>query len=461
VEHDAEEILDTVRSTAREAVQASGVKADRILAAGLTNQRETVALWERSTGQPVGPAIVWQDRRTANRMAELAQSGRSAWLCEKTGLLPDPYFSASKLEWMLRENPGWRSRAERGELAAGTVDSWLVFSLTKERRHLTDVTNASRTMWMNLQTGQWDAELLDLFGVPSALLPEIVPSGGFCGMLDAELLGAEIPLCGILGDQQAALFGQQCTSPGQAKCTYGTGCFLLAFSGAEPKRSGHRLLTTVAWQRAGEPLQYALEGSVFIGGAAIQWLRDGLKIIPDAPSVNRLAESVPDSGGVVCVPSFAGLGAPHWVAAAEGMILGLTRGTTDAHLARAVLDGIAFQVGEVMEAMGRDLGAPLHLVRVDGGACASDLLMQTQADVSGLRVERPCQIESTARGAAMMAGLSAGMWPDESALAALREVDRCFTPEWSEQERAAGWSRWNHAVDCARMWAESRQEAKK
>jgi glycerol kinase len=455
VEHDALEILETVRATAREALQKAAVRPGKVRATGLTNQRETVVLWDRTTGQPLGPAIVWQDRRTADRMAELEAAGWGEKIQEKTGLLLDPYFSASKLEWMLREHPEWQKRAARGELAAGTIDSWLAFSLTAGRHHVTDVTNASRTMLMNLETARWDPELLDLFGVPEAVLPEIGPSGGELGTLATDFVGAEIPLCGILGDQQAALFGQQCKQPGQVKCTYGTGCFLLAFSGAAPKRSQHRLLTTVAWQRAGQPLQYALEGSVFIGGAAIQWLRDGLKLIPDAPAVNELADSVPDSGGVICVPAFAGLGAPHWVAGAQGMILGLSRGTTDAHLARAVLDGIAFQVGEVMSAMGQDLGCPLALVRVDGGACASDLLMQTQADVSAVVVERPLQIESTALGAAMMAGLSAGVWPDEGALESLRSVDRCFQPTLPGPEKERRWKRWNRAVDCAKSWAES------
>lgn len=448
VEHDAVEIWNSVVETSREALAKAGVDAAALAGIGITNQRETVVVWDRATGQPIHPAIVWQDRRTAGFLATLEDSG--PLIREKTGLLLDPYFSASKLRWILNEVPGALQRAKGGELAAGTVDSWLVYKLTGGGRHVTDPTNASRTMLFNLHSGAWDEELCRLFGIPMAVLPEIVSTSGDWGTTDAGILGAAVPIRSAVGDQQGALFGQLCDQPGMIKCTYGTGCFLLAFTGTAPVPSRHRLLTTVAWRLAGEPLQYALEGSVFMGGAAIQWLRDGLGVISSAPEVNALAASVPDSGGVVLVPAFTGLGAPYWDSNARGALLGMTRGTTRAHIARATLEGIACQVADVVAAMRKDTGFPISTLRVDGGACASDLLMQTQADLLGCDVERPANIESTARGAALLAGLAAGLWQKTGDAAF--PIERRFVPQWSEAERSSKIQIWSRAVERAAQW---------
>ncbi len=453
VEHDAEEIWQSVQDTVREALEKAGITAGEVAAIGITNQRETVVVWDRKTGKPVHRAIVWQDRRTGEHMNALREEGKEVLVQQRTGLLLDPYFSASKLHWILKEIPDGQSRAEAGELAAGTIDSWLIFKLTGGRCHVTDVSNASRTMLMNIRSGKWDEDLMSLFDIPMAVLPEIVPSSGRIGVTDSSIFGAEIPVCGAIGDQQAALFGQLCTRPGQVKCTYGTGCFLLAFTGGDAIFSANRMLTTVAWQIGDAPVQYALEGSVFMGGASIQWLRDGLGIIRSASEVNELASRVPDSGGVVLVPAFTGLGAPYWDPAACGSILGLSRGSTAAHIARATLDGIAFQVADLIAAMEKDSGKKIALLRVDGGACASDLLMQTQADLLGLGVERPKNIESTAIGAAMLAGLGAGVWSDLGVLDSIRSVERSFHPAITARDRKEKMKVWKKAVKRARGWA--------
>lgn len=453
VEHDAMEIWESVVATARQAIQQSGVNPASIAALGITNQRETIVVWDRKTGRPIAPAIVWQDRRTADYVTALREAGQETIIQTRTGLLLDPYFSASKLHWILRDVPGAKQRAAAGELAAGTIDSWLIWQLTGGQQHLTDVTNASRTMLMDIHHGDWDDDLLALFDIPRKILPRIVPSSGDLGTTDASLFGVSIPIRSAIGDQQAALFGQLCTKPGLVKCTYGTGCFLLAFTGPDAVASRNRLLTTVAWQIGHAPLQYAVEGSVFVGGAAIQWLRDGLGIIASAPEVNELAARVPDSGGVVLVPAFAGLGAPHWDPTARGTILGLTRGTTAAHIARATLEGIAWEVADLLEAMQKDAGRKISLLRVDGGASASDLLMQIQADAVGTAIERPHDVETTALGAAMMAGLGAGLWRDADELAATREVDKTFLPTTTAKDRKTKQKIWRRALKRAKNWA--------
>jgi glycerol kinase len=452
VEHDALEIWESVLSTAREAIAKSGISPASIAAVGITNQRETVVVWDRKTGDPVHKAIVWQDRRTADAMSALRESGKEQLVQHRTGLLLDPYFSASKLQWILQNIPDGQARAEAGELAAGTIDSWLIWKLTGGVSHATDVSNASRTMLMNIHTGGWDPELLSLFRIPEAILPRILPTSGVLGTVVPSHFGADIPVCSAVGDQQSALFGQLCTKPGLVKCTYGTGCFLLAHTGTDAVASANRLLTTVAWRIGDLPLEYAVEGSVFMGGAAIQWLRDGLGIIRSAPEVNTLAAAVPDSGGVVLVPAFTGLGAPYWDPDARGTILGLTRGSTSAHIARATLEGIAFQVADLVSAMEKDSGRKISVLRVDGGACASDLLMQIQSDLLGRIVERPVNIETTALGAAMLAGLGAGIWPDVDALSRIRAVDRRFDPAVPAANRKARLKTWKRAVKRARDW---------
>jgi glycerol kinase len=453
VEHDAMEIWESVLSTAREAIAKAGIKPAEIASVGITNQRETVVVWDRKTGLPVHRAIVWQDRRTGEAMQALREAGREALVQQKSGLLLDPYFSASKMRWILQEIPDGQTRAASGKLAAGTIDSWLIFKLTGGAAHVTDVSNASRTMLMNIRSGDWDPELLALFNIPPSLLPRIAPSSGNLGMVDPYLFGVAMPVCSAIGDQQSALFGQLCTKPGLVKCTYGTGCFLLVFTGPEAVESSNRLLTTIAWKIGEGALQYAMEGSVFMGGAAIQWLRDGLGIIQSAPDVNALAASVPDNGGVCLVPAFTGLGAPYWDADARGTIFGLTRGSTSAHIARATLEGIAFQVADVVTAMQKDSGKKITTLRVDGGACASDLLMQIESDTLGCVVERPVNIESTALGAAMLAGLGAGIWPNVEALTKIRSVDRRFQPEITAQTRRTRAKVWKKAVKRAQKWA--------
>jgi glycerol kinase len=450
VEHDAEEIWATQAATIAEVLARARATLADVVAIGITNQRETTVLWDRSSGRPVAPAIVWQDRRTADACAAMQRDGLEADVARRTGLLLDPYFSGTKLAWLLDNLAGARARAELGELAFGTIDSWLVWKLTQGRRHITDATNASRTLLLNLATGDWDETMLEMLRIPRAVLPEIVPS-----MLDSQgavaiLGGEEVPITGIAGDQQAALFGQACFEPGMAKNTYGTGCFLLMNTGRTPLVSANRLLTTIAW--ATDARHYALEGAVFVGGAVVQWLRDGLGFFERSEQVEALAASVPDTGGVYLVPAFTGLGSPHWDAYARGTMVGLSRGTTRAHIARAALEGIAFQSAEVLLAMQKDASQPLRELRVDGGATANDLLMQFQADLLGVPVVRPQVTETTALGAAYLAGLGAGFWQSTAEVAANWRADRAFDPAMSRDEATARLCRWTQAIDRSRDW---------
>lgn len=445
VEHDPREIWATQVAVAIQALGEAGLAPSRIAALGVTNQRETTIVWDRRTGEPVYNAIVWQDRRTADFCAQLKAAGVETEVQRRTGLLLDPYFSGTKISWLLDHVDGARARAEAGELAFGTVDSLLVHRLTHGHVHATDVTNASRTLLMNLRTGQWDADMLALLRVPRAILPRIVGNAERIGFTrGVGFLPDGIPITGMAGDQQAALFGQACLSVGDAKCTYGTGAFVLMNTGGAPVVSRHGLLTTVGF-RIGDETTYALEGSAFIAGAAVQWLRDGLGIIKSAREVEALARKVASSDSVVFVPALAGLGAPHWDPGARGAILGITRGTTAAHIARATLEGIACSVGDLLEAMQADAGRRLARLRVDGGAAANNLLMQLQADLAGCEIDRPVDLESTGRGAAMLAGLGAGLCTLEAAKALLR-IDRQFAPEMPEEGRRAHLTRWHDAV---------------
>jgi glycerol kinase len=450
VEHDATEIWSTQDGVLREVLAKAGIGAGDIAAIGIANQRETTLVWERSTGRPIANAIVWQDRRTAPRCDALRAAGHAALFAQKTGLVLDAYFSGTKLQWLLDQVPDARARAARGELAFGTIDTWLVWQLTAGRVHCTDPSNASRTLLFDIHTGDWDDELLALLDVPRAVLPRIVPSSGICGT--ARIDGVDLPIAGIAGDQQAALFGQGCLAPGMAKNTYGTGCFLLMNTGRNAVASHNHLLTTVAWQRDGVT-DYALEGSVFIGGAVVQWLRDGLNMIRNAAEVETLASSVPDNGGVYLVPAFAGLGAPHWDAYARGSIFGLTRGTTGGHVARAALEAIAFQSADVLAAMERDAGITLTELRVDGGAAANNLLMQFQADLLGVPVVRPRVLETTALGAAYLAGLATGYWQSTDDVAANRQIDRRFEPAAARDRIAGMRADWDKAIARAKAWA--------
>jgi glycerol kinase len=458
VEHDPEAIWSSQIATARDALIQANIKAAEIAAIGIANQRETTVVWDRRSGKPIYNAIVWQDRRTSSFCDELKRGGHSKIVQEKTGLVIDAYFSGSKVRWILDNVAGARAAAERGELAFGTVDSWLLWKLTggpsgSAAVHATDATNASRTMLFNIRTGRWDEELCELLRVPMSMLPEVRDSSEIYGSTSPELLGAAIPVAGIAGDQQAALFGQSCFERGLAKNTYGTGCFMLMNVGDTAAASKNQLLTTVAWKLKNR-MTYALEGSVFIGGAVVQWLRDGLGIIKSAAEVESLASSVPDSGGVYLVPAFAGLGAPHWDQYARGNISGITRGTTAAHVARAALDGIAFQVADVLEVMRDDSGIAIYELRVDGGAAANNLLMQIQADLLGVPVVRPRVLETTALGAANLAGLAVGMWKNESEIASHGAVDRVFEPSMSSDEVAHRRSRWREALQRSRQWEE-------
>jgi glycerol kinase len=450
VEHDAEEIWATQAATIAEVLARARATADDVAAVGITNQRETTVLWDRATGRPVAPAIVWQDRRTADVCARLKADGHEPEVARRTGLLLDPYFSGTKLAWLLDSDPSLRGRAERGELAFGTIDSWLAWKLSRGTQHLTDATNASRTLLLNISTGDWDAHTLELLGIPRAVLPRVVPSSLAHGDAFAVLGGREIPLGGIAGDQQAALFGQACFSPGMAKNTYGTGCFMLMNTGREPQVSANRLLTTIAWHVGDR--QYALEGAVFVGGAVVQWLRDGLGFIESSADVEALAATVPDTGGVYLVPAFTGLGSPHWDAYARGTMVGLSRGTTKAHIARAALEAIAFQSAEVLLAMQRDARQPLVELRVDGGATRNDLLMQFQADLLGVPVVRPKVTETTALGAAYLAGLAVGFWGSTDEVAANWQVDRRFEPAMPRDAAAARLRQWERAVARSRDW---------
>jgi glycerol kinase len=453
VEHDPTEILTSQMSCAVEALGKAGARPRDVAAIGITNQRETVIVWERATGKPIHPAIVWQDRRTASRCKALAESGAEDEISSKTGLVIDPYFSATKIAWILENVSGARAQAERGELAFGTVDSWLIWHLTSGTRHVTDLTNASRTLLFNIVKGEWDAELLRIFGIPESMLPEVVRSSERVGEVTTTLGLGGTSIAGIAGDQQAALFGQMCWNAGDAKNTYGTGCFLLQNIGAQFVRSQHRLITTLA-ASVTRRLEYALEGSVFIGGAVVQWLRDNLKLIGASADVEQLAASVPDTGGVVFVPAFVGLGAPHWDPHASGLLIGLRRDTTPGHIARAALESIAFQVADVLEAVKSEAATPLGALRVDGGAAVNDLLMQIQADALGVPVLRPRVTETTALGAAYLAGLAVGFWSGTDELRAQRQSDVRFDPKMSADERAERRNRWKRAVDRARNWSE-------
>jgi glycerol kinase len=461
VEHDPLELLDSQLATAREALERAGLAARGVAALGITNQRETTVVWDRATGLPLGNAIVWQDRRTADACERLKRAGLEPLFRERTGLVLDPYFSGTKLAWILDEVPGARDAAAAGRLAFGTVDSWLLWSLTggpAGGRHATDVTNASRTLLWNLHTGNWDAELLAVFGIPRELLPEVLSSSEVYGETRPDLFGSPIPIAGIAGDQQAALFGQACLAPGMVKNTYGTGCFLLMNTGERLTPSRHALLTTPSW-RLGGRTDYALEGSVFVAGAVVQWLRDGLGLIRSAAEIEALAASVPDAGGVVLVPAFTGLGAPHWDAYARGVLVGITRGTTAAHVARAALEGIAFQVADVLTAMEADSGLPTAELRVDGGATVNDLLMQIQADLVGVPVVRPRVQETTALGAAYLAGLATGVWKDTAEISARWQVEKTFEPSLDRTQAAERRARWRRAVERARSWENIGEEA--
>jgi glycerol kinase len=429
-----------------EVLAKAGLAAQDMAAIGITNQRETTLLWDRGNGRPLANAIVWQDRRTAPLCAQLREAGHEALVRERTGLLLDPYFSGTKLRWLLDSIPGAQARAEAGELAFGTVDSWLVWQLTAGRVHVTDVTNASRTMLYNIHTSEWDEGLLGLLRIPRSLLPNVVSSSGLVGETEPAMFGAPIKIAGLAGDQQAALFGQACTAPGMAKNTYGTGCFALSHTGGIAAISANGLITTRAAQLAGAPPGYALEGSVFVGGAVVQWLRDGLGVIRSTAEIEALAASVPDAGGVSFIPAFAGLGAPYWNPEARAAIVGLTRGSTVAHIARAALDAIAFQSAELIEAMQADSAQNLGELRVDGGACINNLLMQMQADLLGVPVVRPVVQETTALGAACLAGLAVGVWRDARQLAALWQCERIFTPGISREEAAEKLHAWRAAV---------------
>ena len=450
VEHDPTEIWATQSGVVTEALVSAGIGAGDLAALGITNQRETTLLWERASGKPVANAIVWQDRRTAATCDQLRAAGHEPLFRNKTGLVLDAYFSGTKLKWLLDNVAGARERALRGELAFGTVDSWLIWNLTGGAVHVTDASNASRTLLFDIHRGDWDEELLALLDVPRAVLPAVVASSGVCG--DATIAGTRVPIAGIAGDQQAALFGQACLTRGMAKNTYGTGCFLLLNTGAGAVPSSHQLVSTIAWKRE-DRIDYALEGSVFIAGAAVQWLRDGLKIIRSAAEVETLAASVPDNGGVYLVPAFAGLGAPHWDAYARGAIFGLTRGSTAAHIARAALESIAYQSAEVLRAMQGDAGLALAELRVDGGATANNLLMQFQADLLGVPVVRPKVQETTALGAAYLAGLAVGYWKNTDDIRANWRVDRRFEPQMSRERAVELTAGWDKAVKRSKGWA--------
>jgi glycerol kinase len=451
VEHDPRDIWSSQAGVAAEALTKANVAASDVAAIGITNQRETTLVWDRQTGEPIGNAIVWQDRRTAAICDRLKSRKLDRLIRRKTGLVIDAYFSATKLQWMLENVKGARGRAKAGELAFGTVDSWLVWNLTNGRVHATDASNASRTMLFDITKGEWDDELLEIFGVPRSMLPEVRSSSEVYG--ETTLLGTPIPIAGIAGDQQAALFGQACTKPGMAKNTYGTGCFMLMNTGTKRIVSKNNLLTTIAW-RIGDRTEYALEGSIFIAGAVVQWLRDGLEFFRTATDIEALAGSVADTGGVYLVPAFAGLGAPHWDQYARGTIVGLTRGTTKAHIARAALESIALQTMDVLAAMQADAGIKLRELRVDGGASANNLLMQLQADLLGVPVVRPRVAETTALGAAYLAGLAVGFWKSRADIARQWQVDRRFTPEMKAPARKKIASGWERALGRAKAWEE-------
>ncbi len=452
VEHDPAEIWSTQAGVMTEAISKAHIRPRDIAAIGITNQRETTVVWDRETGQPICNAIVWQDRRTAGICDKLKADGLADTFNQKTGLLIDAYFSGTKIKWILDNVDGARAKAEQGKLAFGTVDSWLINKLTSGHMHVTDVTNASRTLLYNIHTHDWDDELLEIMGVPRSMMPEVKDSSAVYGDVTTSLVGEGVPIAGVAGDQQAALVGQLCTSPGMSKNTYGTGCFLLMNTGDKPQASKNNLVTTVAWRESGKPAEYALEGGVFIGGAVVQWLRDGLGIIESAPECDKLAETVPDAGGCVLVPAFVGLGAPHWDQYARGAMVGISRGTTAAHLCRAALEGIAYSVADLATAMSADAGQPMSELRVDGGASNSNILLQIQADLLQTPVVRPKYVETTALGAAYLAGLATGVFKSFDQLSELWQEDRRFEPKISDSESKSRMARWHDAVERAKNW---------
>ncbi|PJF36069.1 MAG: glycerol kinase [Candidatus Thermofonsia Clade 1 bacterium] len=452
VEHDPSDIWSTQIGVAGEALARANISPREVTAIGITNQRETTIIWERATGKPIHNAIVWQCRRTAPRCEQLRAEGFAALVRAKTGLVLDAYFSGTKVEWLLDNVPGARERAANGELAFGTVDTWLLWNLSGGRIHATDVSNASRTMLYNIHTGDWDDELLARLNIPRALLPKVLPSSALYGETDANIFGAAVPIGGVAGDQQAATFGQACYQVGSVKNTYGTGCFMLMNTGQRAVESQGGLLTTIAWQLGDQPTIYALEGSVFVAGAAIQWLRDELQLIRTAAESEAVAASVPDSNGVYVVPAFVGLGAPYWDSFARGTIVGLTRGSNRAHIVRATLESIAFQTRDVVEVMIRDAGLQLETLRVDGGAVANNWLMQFQADILGVPVVRPAVTETTALGAAYLAGLAVGYWQSPEQIAAQWAAEKTFVPRMSAEERERRYHGWQRAVERAKAW---------
>ena len=457
VEHDPMEIWGSQSGVASELLATTGITAEEISAIGITNQRETTIVWDRHTGRPVYNAIVWQCRRTAEICNELKAAGMAPYIMENTGLVPDAYFSATKLKWILDNVPGTREKAAAGDLLFGTVDTWIIWNLTRGKVHITDFSNASRTMLYNIHSLKWDEYILDKLDIPAAMLPEVRPSSCVYGHTDARLFGAEIPIAGDAGDQQAALFGQTCFAPGMVKNTYGTGCFMLMQTGEKAARSDNGLLTTIAWG-IGDKVCYALEGSIFIAGAAIQWLRDSLRVIYDARDSEYFAQKVPDSEGVYVVPAFTGLGAPYWDMYARGAILGITRGTTRSHIIRATLESIAYQTRDVLELMQAECGLELGELRVDGGASANNFLMQFQADILDVPVERPQIIETTALGAACLAGLAVGVWKNRESLAGLRKVDRRFKPQMTPEGRDRLYGKWKKAVARSAAWEEEEKD---
>lgn len=454
VEHDPMEIWSSQLAVAAEAMAKIGANATQIQGIGITNQRETTIVWDRHTGEPVYNAIVWQCRRTADRIDKLQKDGFDKVVRERTGLIPDAYFSATKIAWILDHVPGARGRAQAGELVFGTVDTWLIWNLTKGRVHVTDYTNASRTMLFDIHTLKWDEDILEYFHIPKSMLPTVVPSSGKCGVTDVSVLGGEIPIAGAAGDQQAALFGQCCFEQGEVKNTYGTGCFLLMNTGEQAIDSKSGLLTTIA-ATEGKSVQYALEGSVFVAGAGIQWLRDSMDMLRNATQSQEYAEQVADTAGVYVVPAFAGMGAPYWNQYARGIVVGITRGCTKAHFIRAVLESIAYQTADVIRAMEQDSGLTLKSLKVDGGASANDFLMQFQADIVDTKVERPCCIETTALGAAYLAGLAVGYWHDREEIRANWQMGASFEPAMDSNRREKLLKGWKRAVKCALVWAEN------
>lgn len=455
VEHDAEEIIVVTMKATGDALRSSGITSDDIQAIGITNQRETVVVWERASGKSLGRAIVWQDRRTARFCDELKGRGLEKTIRDKTGLVIDPYFSGTKVKWILDHNQGLRERAERGEVCFGTIDSWLAYRLTGGRVHITDYSNASRTLLYNIRTLEWDAELLELMDVPAVMLPEVRPSSEIYGATNPQMFFGThgIPLAGIAGDQQAALFGQACHSPGMAKNTYGTGSFVLMNTGTEAVASKEKLLTTIAWGIGDEPVEYALEGAIFVTGSAVQWLRDGIGMIQHASETRELAGAQPNNEGVYFVPALVGLGAPHWDPYARGLLIGITRGTSKGHVARAVLESMAYQTRDVVEAMQRDSGITLKELRCDGGASVNDVLMQFQSDILGVKVEVPSIVETTALGAAYLAGLAVGFWESKAEIAEKWALDNRYHPRFDKVQRERLFSRWHKAVELSKGWA--------